>query len=165
MTFHNVEFSWSHSLRSWTLSQTPQCPWELPKITQVFRVLLGLGMNFVVGLTAPQQNSSRHWAMPFLDPPTITQLRNVQMHESWIEWIPKIWTERGGFEPPLGLTLKQISSLPHSTTLPPLQMTMELSNTHKKMAYAIVRYSIVHVLVILREAAHKWLGNLQENFW
>ena len=31
-------------------------------------------------------------------------------------------TERGGFEPPLGVTLKQISSLPHSTTLPPLQV-------------------------------------------
>lgn len=32
------------------------------------------------------------------------------------------WTERGGFEPPEGLTLQQISSLPHSTALPPLQV-------------------------------------------
>ena len=30
-------------------------------------------------------------------------------------------TEREGFEPSLGLTLKQFSRLPHSTTLPPLQ--------------------------------------------
>ena len=30
-------------------------------------------------------------------------------------------TERGGFEPPVSLTPQQISSLPHSTALPPLQ--------------------------------------------
>jgi hypothetical protein len=33
-----------------------------------------------------------------------------------------VLTERGGFEPPEGLTLQQISSLPHSTALPPLQV-------------------------------------------
>jgi hypothetical protein len=36
-------------------------------------------------------------------------------------------TEREGFEPSEGLTLQQISSLPHSTTLPPLQNGSGLS--------------------------------------
>ena|GEM_PF-6738413 len=35
---------------------------------------------------------------------------------------PFLFTERGRFELPLGVTLNLISSQTHSTTLPPLQM-------------------------------------------
>jgi hypothetical protein len=57
-------------------------------------------------------------------------------------FLSKIRTEREGFEPSDGLTHQQISSLPHSTTLPPLQVTvfyplMEKTITPKAAYYDV----------------------------